>query len=112
VAVLIADTGYELYAACETVRDLDQLYAYLGMVDESPEDAMSGVCDPELPEPADICWESVMPVSIHPRIISQDGFAWQYPPILISGRCLAAAFRQRADQKHSDPYGHRFAGRQ
>ena len=25
VAVLIADTGYELYAACETVRELDQL---------------------------------------------------------------------------------------
>jgi hypothetical protein len=32
VAVLIADTGYELYAACETVRDLDQLYGELGMV--------------------------------------------------------------------------------
>jgi hypothetical protein len=31
VAVLIADTGYELYAACETVMDLDQLYADLGM---------------------------------------------------------------------------------
>jgi hypothetical protein len=30
VAVLIADTGYELYAACETVRDLDQLYVDLG----------------------------------------------------------------------------------
>ena len=26
VAVLIADTGYELYAACETMRDLDELY--------------------------------------------------------------------------------------
>jgi hypothetical protein len=34
VAVLIADTGYELYAACETVRDLDQCYADLGMTDE------------------------------------------------------------------------------
>jgi hypothetical protein len=31
VAVLIADTGYELYAACETVKDLDQLYSDLGM---------------------------------------------------------------------------------
>jgi hypothetical protein len=30
VAVLIVDTGYELYAACETVRDLDQLYVDLG----------------------------------------------------------------------------------
>ena len=31
LAVLIADTGYELYAACETVGDLDQLYVDLGM---------------------------------------------------------------------------------
>jgi hypothetical protein len=54
VAVLIADTGYELYAACETVRDLDQLYADLGMVDEVPDDAMSGVCDPELPDAGEI----------------------------------------------------------
>jgi hypothetical protein len=29
VAVLIADTGYELYAACETVKDLDQLWESL-----------------------------------------------------------------------------------
>jgi hypothetical protein len=34
VAVLIADTGYEFYAACETVQDLDQLYVELGMDDE------------------------------------------------------------------------------
>jgi hypothetical protein len=51
VAVLIADTTYELYAACETVRDLDQLYADLGMEGEVPEDAMHSVCDPELPCP-------------------------------------------------------------
>jgi hypothetical protein len=31
VAVLIADTGYELHAACETVRDLDQLYLDLDL---------------------------------------------------------------------------------
>jgi hypothetical protein len=31
VAVLIADTGYELYAAREAVRALDQLYSGLGM---------------------------------------------------------------------------------
>jgi hypothetical protein len=35
MAVLIADTGYELYAACETVRDLDQLHSNLGMADET-----------------------------------------------------------------------------
>jgi hypothetical protein len=50
VAVLIADTGYELYAACETVRDLDQLYVDLGVEGEAPEDAMHSICDPELPE--------------------------------------------------------------
>ena len=49
VAVLIADTGYELYAACETVKDLDELYSDLGMTDEIPDDAMHSVCDPELP---------------------------------------------------------------
>jgi hypothetical protein len=50
VAVLIADTGYELYAACETVRDLDQLYSDLGMADEVTEDVMHSACDPELPD--------------------------------------------------------------
>ena len=49
VAVLIAETGYELYAACETVKDLDQLYSDLGMGDEVREDAMHSVCDPQLP---------------------------------------------------------------
>jgi hypothetical protein len=50
VAVLIADTGYELYAACETVKDLDQLYSDLGMADESTDDVMHSVCDPEFPD--------------------------------------------------------------
>jgi hypothetical protein len=49
VAVLIADTGYELYAACETARDLDQLYSDLGIADGTPDDVMHSVCDPELP---------------------------------------------------------------
>jgi hypothetical protein len=49
VAVLIADTGYELYAACETIRDLDQLYSDLGIADGTPDDVMHSVCDPELP---------------------------------------------------------------
>ena len=35
VAVLIADTGYELYAACETMRELDELYLELGLADEA-----------------------------------------------------------------------------
>lgn len=59
VAVLIADTGYELYAACETVRDLDQLYSDLGMNTEVPADTMHGVCDPALPEPGAV-WNDVV----------------------------------------------------
>jgi hypothetical protein len=70
VAVLIADTGYELYAACETARDLDQLYVDLGMADGAPDDAMHSVCDPDLPfvgevwggvvENMDQWWESLV----------------------------------------------------
>jgi hypothetical protein len=56
---LIADTGYELYAACESVKDLDKLYADLGIDDESSEDAMHSVCDPELPEPGQV-WGGVI----------------------------------------------------
>jgi hypothetical protein len=50
VAVLIADTGYGLYAACETVKDSDQLYSDLGMEDETTDDELHSVCDPELPD--------------------------------------------------------------
>jgi hypothetical protein len=59
VAVLIADTGYELYAACETIRDLDQLYADLGMADEATDDVMHSVCDPELPDAGEV-WDGVV----------------------------------------------------
>jgi hypothetical protein len=58
VAVLIADTGYELYAACENIRDLDELYADMGIEDETPDDVMHSVCDPELPEAGDV-WGDV-----------------------------------------------------
>jgi hypothetical protein len=59
VAVLIGDTGYELYAACETARELDQLYSDLGMADETPDAAMHSVCDPELPDAGDV-WAGVI----------------------------------------------------
>jgi hypothetical protein len=59
VAVLIADTGYELYAACETITDLDQLYSDLEMADETPDDAMHSVCEPELPDAGDV-WDGVV----------------------------------------------------
>jgi hypothetical protein len=59
VAVLIADTGYELYAACETVRDLDQLYSDLGMADEAPDDVMHSVCHTTMPEAGKV-WDGIV----------------------------------------------------
>jgi hypothetical protein len=59
IAVLITDTGYELYAACETVGDLDQLYADLGMDGETPDDVMHSVCDPQLPDAGEV-WGGVV----------------------------------------------------
>ncbi len=58
VAVLIADTGYELYAACETVSDLNQLYAELGLEEEVPDDVLNTTCNPPLPDP-DQVWSDV-----------------------------------------------------
>ena len=59
VAVIIADTGYELYAACETITDLDQLYSDLGMAGEVPDDAVHSVCDPELADAGEV-WDGVV----------------------------------------------------
>ena len=59
VALLIADTGYELYAACETVTDLDLLYEELGMTDETPDEVMHSVCDPQLPDAGEV-WDGVV----------------------------------------------------
>jgi hypothetical protein len=55
IGILIADTGYELYATCETIRDLDQLYVDLGMAD----DVMHSVCDPALPDAGDV-WGGIV----------------------------------------------------
>jgi hypothetical protein len=59
IAVLIADTGYELYAACESIRDLDELYSDMGKADETPNDAIHTTCDPELPDAGNI-WGGVV----------------------------------------------------
>jgi hypothetical protein len=59
VAVLIADTGYELYAACETMRDLDELYLELGVEGEASGDAAHAVCNPELPDAGEV-WNGVV----------------------------------------------------
>jgi hypothetical protein len=59
IAVLVVDTSYELYAACETVTDLDQLYVELGFENETPDDVIHSVCDPELPDAGDV-WDGVV----------------------------------------------------
>lgn len=59
VAVLIADTGYEIYAARETLRDLDELYVSLNVIDAVTDDAMHGACNPELPDPGEV-WDGVV----------------------------------------------------
>ena len=59
VAVLIADTGYELFAACETMRDLDKLYAELGVPQQTPGDVLQATCNPQLPDAAEV-WHDVV----------------------------------------------------
>lgn len=59
VTLLIAGTSYELYEACNNVRDLDQLYADLGMRDETPDEVLASVCNPTLPDPQGV-WDDVM----------------------------------------------------
>ena len=59
VAVIVADTSYELYAACQNIKDLDQLYTEFEMSDETPDDAMHSVCNPVLPNAGDV-WDGVV----------------------------------------------------
>ena len=59
VAVLIADTGYELYAACENIKDLDQLYSDLDMPDATADDVLHSVCNPQIPTPGRV-WHEVV----------------------------------------------------
>ena len=42
--ILVAGTAYELYEACKSMKDLDELYAGLGMADEVPGDLVREVC--------------------------------------------------------------------
>jgi hypothetical protein len=50
ISVLIAGTAYELYAACESMRDLNALYTGLGMEEEVPADVLRSVCEVKMPE--------------------------------------------------------------
>jgi hypothetical protein len=48
--LLIAGTGYELYEACNSMKDLDELYTDMDMANETPDDVLHSVCDPSLPD--------------------------------------------------------------
>ena len=45
VGVLVAGTAYKLYEACESMLDLEDLCADLGMADEVPGDVVREVCE-------------------------------------------------------------------
>ena len=44
VGVLVAGTAYELHEACESIKDLDELYTGLGIEDAAPGDGAREVC--------------------------------------------------------------------
>ncbi len=50
ISVILAGTAYELYEACESMRDLEELYAGLGMDDSVPDDVLHSVCEAQLPD--------------------------------------------------------------
>lgn len=59
VAVIIADTGYEMYAACETMHDLEELYVSLGLPEQMEGDTLHSACNTQLPEPHQV-WQGVV----------------------------------------------------
>lgn len=44
VAAIVAGTAYELYAMCETLTELEQLYLQMGVDDEVPPDVLERLC--------------------------------------------------------------------
>ena len=58
IAVLITGTAFELYEACQNIRDLEWLYSELGLDEAPPEDALTAACDPQLLS-ATAVWKSV-----------------------------------------------------
>lgn len=55
ITLLVAGTGYELYEACNSIKDLDRLYSDMGMEDETPDDVMHSVCHPTMPDAGEVC---------------------------------------------------------
>lgn len=46
-AVVVASVAYELYEACQTMKDLDTLYSELGISGEMSDDAINSICKPQ-----------------------------------------------------------------
>lgn len=44
VAAIVAGTAYELYAMCETLQDMETLYAELGIAEREDPDAVDEIC--------------------------------------------------------------------
>jgi hypothetical protein len=59
IPILLAATAYEIKLACENLDDLDQLYSDMGMAEETPDDVMHSVCNPELPDTGEV-WDGVV----------------------------------------------------
>ncbi len=59
ITLLVAGTAYELYEACNSIQDLDQLYSDMGMTDETPDDVMHSVCHPTMPDAGKV-WDGVV----------------------------------------------------
>lgn len=58
IAVIIAETGYEVVGYCETFKDMNELYWSLGLERPMEDSAISKVCDPKLPSLAEI-WKII-----------------------------------------------------
>jgi hypothetical protein len=65
ISVLIAGTVYELYEACEGLKELDQLYSDIGMPEQVPDDVMHSICNPKLPEAGEV-WGGVAGLQWNP----------------------------------------------
>lgn len=58
IAVVLAETGYEIVGYCGTFNDMNELYESLGLERPMEESAINKVCNPEVPSLADI-WTTV-----------------------------------------------------
>ena len=58
ISVILAATGYELYEACQSMKDLEELYGALEVEEASPSETIQLVCDPQLPDVSEV-WNGV-----------------------------------------------------